>query len=67
MRDPDRLDSIYEMMAKDHKEKFPDWRMTQLMSNFLGDYYGENKRDPFFLEDDKFIKAWKDFVERVGA
>ena len=63
MRDPDRLDYFYEVLKKDHKNYFPDWRFGQLIYNFLG-WYGA---DPFYLEEDAFLQEWKKFIkETVG-
>ena len=58
MRDVKRLDSFYDKMKEIHKEKFPDWRFGQLMINFLR-WYG---RDPFYLEEDKFLERFEEFV-----
>jgi hypothetical protein len=65
MRDPERLDNIYETMLKDHKEKLPDWRMGQLWSNFLGIVYSKTGRDPFYIEDAEFLKQWNDFIANL--
>ena len=46
MRDPNRLDSFYDEMKEIHKKSFPDWRIGQLMSNFLGWMYYVQGRDP---------------------
>lgn len=64
MRNPERLDKIYEQMLKDHKEHFPDWRIGQTMMNFLGEVYSETGRDPFFIEDAEMLAQWNKFVEK---
>ena len=58
MRDPNRLDNFYEQMKQIHKENFPDWRFGQFLMNFLS-WYG---RDPFYLEEDKFIEKLNEYV-----
>ena len=58
MRDVKRLDSFYDKMKEIHKEKFPDLRFGQLMINFLR-WYG---RDPYYLEEDKFLERFEEFV-----
>lgn len=65
MRNPDRLDEIYETLFKIHKEKFPDMRFGQFMSNFLGCVVGNGKcHDVFFPEDDKWLEWVKEFEEK---
>lgn len=55
MRNPDRLDSLYDTFHKIHKEKFPDLRFGQLMSNFLGWCVSSGRcSDIFFPEDNKW-------------
>ncbi len=61
MRDPNRLDNLYEVFHKIHKEKFPDLRAFQLFENFIGWAYEKTKIDPFFIEDDKFIELIKEY------
>ena len=58
MRDPNRLDKFYDQMKQIHKENFPDWRFGQFMMNFLS-WYG---RDPFYLEEGKFIEKLNIYV-----
>lgn len=60
MRNPERLDSFYEILKRIHKDYFPDWRFSQLMINFIR-YYG----DPFYLEEDKFLEKLGEFVDTV--
>ena len=61
MRNPERLYSFYEKIMKIHMKEFPDWRFGQLMCNFF--YYVQDKgNDPFFLEEDRFIKEFKEFT-----
>ena len=59
MRDVKRLDSFYDKMKEIHKTNFPDWRFGQLIINFLR-WYG---KDPFYLEEDRFIERLEEFVK----
>ena len=52
MRDVKRLDGFYERLKEIHKDCFPDWRFSQLISNFA-DWYGG---DIFYMEEDRFIE-----------
>lgn len=58
MRDPNRLDNFYEQLKQIHKENFPDWRFGQFLMNFIS-WYG---RDPFYLEEGRFIEILKLYV-----
>lgn len=62
MRDPNRLDIFYAQMAEMHKKYFPDWRFGQFMMNFLGWL----QRDPFYMEEDKFIEKLEEYCNRGG-
>ena len=62
MRDPNRIDKFCGRLAKAWKN-VPDWRFGQLMSNILGAYYEETKRDPFFPEDEELLK----FIEKYAT
>lgn len=55
MRNADRIDPFCAKLAE-LWHKVPDWRFGQLMSNVLSEYYGDTKRDPFFVEDNAFIE-----------
>ena len=61
MRNPDRLDKFYDDLKKIHKDNFPDWRFGQFMYNFLS-WYG---RDPFYLEESRFLERVNDFVNSL--
>ena len=43
--------------------KVPDWRFGQLMSNILGEYVAEKKRDIFFPDDDEMIEFFEDYFK----
>lgn len=62
-RDPNRLDDIYAEIARLHKEYLPDWRVGQLISNFVGWMYSEKHRDVFFPEEDEFMEYFTEFVD----
>lgn len=59
MRDPNRLNELYDYLKEIHKQNFPDWRFFQFMVNFI-QWYG---RDPFYLEDDKIKEKIEHFVK----
>ena len=58
MRDPNRIDTFLKELGKIWKEEVPDWRFGQLMFNFLS-----QTGDPFYWEEDKFIKRLKEFFK----
>lgn len=60
MRDPARIAKFFEELTALWLEYCPDWRFGQLISNFI---LGEG-RDPFYWEEDKFIKELKEFMEK---
>lgn len=63
MRDPNRLYMIYDQIRSIHMEHFPDWRVGQLMSNFMGFVMRTHGVDPFFVEEDKFLEYLNEFCE----
>ena len=65
MRDPNRLDKFYEEFCKIHKEKLPDWRFGQLISNFFGWIYSEKKMDIWFPEENKMLELFKEYTEGI--
>lgn len=62
MRDPKRLDKLYEKLRTFHKEVVPDWRFCQVTENFKRWAAGNGVPDIFFLEDDRFIKLFDQFA-----
>ena len=60
MRDPTRVTKFFEELTQLWLEYCPDWRFGQLISNFI---LGEG-RDPFYWEEDKFIKELREFMEK---
>lgn len=61
MRDVERIQKFCYKLAALWAEEVPDWRFGQLIRNFLRDY----KYDIFYLEEDEFMKALEDYIERV--
>lgn len=65
MRDPKRLDKCYAIINEFHKDNLPDWRIGQLLMNFMGWYYNTYKTDCFYIEDAEFVKRFKQFVKEM--
>lgn len=61
MRDPKRIGKFCEEL-KAIWLQFPDWRFGQLMSNMLGDYVAETKKDIFFPEDDEMFAFFRKYA-----
>lgn len=57
MRNSNRISDFCNRLAAVWKE-FPDWRFGQFIVNVFGDL----GRDPFFIEDDKMIEIFEDYV-----
>lgn len=60
MRDEGRIMPLCMQIARLWQHHCPDWRFMQLMSNFAL-WYGA---DPFYMEDDEFIKKFREFLEK---
>ena len=61
MRSIERIDKFCNEIAEIWKEKVPDWRFGQIISNF--DRYMRTKGvDIFFLEENQFMKYFKEFL-----
>ena len=56
MRSKERLDFFYEELKFIHKEFFQDLRFGQFILNMVEWIPNNYKIDPFFLEEDDFIK-----------
>lgn len=65
MRDPERLFQKYGKMCELHKNKLPDWRIGQMIINFLSWYYIKNRHDCFYIEDSEFIKSFEEFIQDI--
>ena len=64
MRNPKRIGAFLSVLKRVWSE-VPDWRFGQLMSNFLGWYVTETKRDIFFPEDDEMLEYLKRYEKEV--
>lgn len=62
MRDPARIPTIWQAFERAHSI-YPDWRFGQFLVNFIG-WYG---RDPFFPEDDAWMKIIDQYIAVAGA
>ncbi|MBR3740850.1 MAG: hypothetical protein IKN04_10385 [Clostridia bacterium] len=66
MRDPNRIQDFCNQLA-DLWRTVPDWRFGQLISNVLGAYASETKRDIFFPEDDEIMAYMKKYFSQDHA
>ena len=64
MRNPDRLDSLYETLLNYHK-KLPDWRFMQLFLNFLNWHYTKYGSDGFYIEDKEIVSRFNNFIKEM--
>lgn len=64
MRDPERLAPFYEKLWAVHMQ-FPDWRFTQLMSNFC-QWYGSDMNELFYMEEERFVETLVDFCKVIN-
>lgn len=64
MRDPKRIDKFCKELAT-LWHNVPDWRFGQLMSNVIGQYVSDTKRDPFFIEDGELMDYMKTYFEEL--
>ena len=60
MRNPQRIDGFMDELGKLWRDKVPDWRFGQLMYNFMC-----AKGDPFYWEEDEFLKKFKEYLEEL--
>lgn len=61
MRDPNRLEPLYDYLKEVHSKHFPDWRFFQFIENFMS-WLG---RDPFYIEDDQVKELMEKFVKEI--
>ena len=59
MRDPKRIEPFLSILAEAW-HKYPDLRFGQFMVNF----FGSCKRDPFFPEEDEWAAALQAFIDK---
>ena len=60
MRDPNRIYGYMKRLTA-LWAKMPDQRLGQFMFNILSIYAQETNRDPFFPEDEEFMKVLEDY------
>lgn len=58
MRDVNRIDPFLKTLG-DLWKRVPDWRFGQFICNTFGGFM----TDPFFIEDDKMLKALCEYFE----
>ena len=66
MRDPKRIDEFCRMLAY-YWHRVPDWRFGQLISNVLGAYQEETRKDIFFPEDHEFLEFFDKYFSMEGS
>ena len=66
MRDPNRIDRFCNELNR-MWHMVPDWRFGQLISNVLGQYVHETKRDIFFPEDDELLEYFRQYFSMEGS
>ena len=59
MRSDKRIEPFLKELGEIWKTEFPDWRFSQLIVNIIREY-----GDPFYLEEDQFLKLVKDCVKK---
>lgn len=57
MRNPDRIKEFCNELAEIWETNVPQWRFGQLICNV----FGTLNEDPFYPEEDKMIKIFKDY------
>ena len=65
-RNAGRLDLFYEKLKNVHKKYFPDFRFLQLMLDFIGWVMKNEKRDPFFIEEDRCLELLEEYIKKTG-
>lgn len=60
MRNPERIKEFCNELAEIWETNVPQWRFGQLICNV----FGTLNEDPFFPEEDKMIKIFKDYFSR---
>lgn len=66
MRDIKRLDGFYNELKSIHKKYFPDLRFLQLFNNFYTWIFTHKKLDPFFIEEDKALQYFEEYIENIA-
>jgi len=60
MRDPNRIPEVLDLI-KQLWEKYPDWRLGQLIVNV------SDTNDVFYVEDDRVVKGLRNYLKLVEA
>lgn len=60
MRNPDRIKPLLEELGNIWETYCPDWRFMQLVVNFQSWL----RSDGFYIEDDKIIEKFCEFIEQ---
>lgn len=66
MRDPNRLQEIYDHIKKLHKEIYPDLRISYVLKDIF-DWARFKNIDLFYMEDDKVIEMFDQYAKDRGA
>lgn len=66
MRNPNRLNNLYDELKNIHKTYLPDWRFGQFMINFINWYYNKYKNDIFYIEDNKILTYIKEYINEFN-
>lgn len=61
MRDPNRISEVLKELEEFWKQ-VPDWRLGQVISNFIYELMGNN--DPFYMEDKDLLAILKQKNEK---
>ena len=65
MRNPQRLDMYGYDIKELHKNNLPDWRIGQMITNFLSWHITTYKTDIFYIEDDMFVERFEKFIKEM--
>lgn len=60
MRNPERIKEFCNELAEIWETNVPQWRFGQLICNV----FGTLNEDPFFPEEDRMIKIFKDYFNK---
>ncbi|MBR2306079.1 MAG: hypothetical protein IKA48_02605 [Fibrobacter sp.] len=63
MRNPDRLDALYEKIRDIHKKEFPDWTIPQLFRT-LANWDTDFRRE--YRTDEQFIAKLLDYANELN-
>lgn len=63
MRPVKRIDEFCDTLKELWRDRMPDWRFGQFMSNFLGWAWAKVQQDIFFIEDGEMLELLKNYFE----